>query len=290
MDNIAELICFPERYHRKWIGEKKSPYNAKECAFVFIRQVHCFIQSENLKRTGSVLVDCPGLFASAYDTSVAFEILENADVVWYILNGEEAGEEALKALKSISAAKPDNVFLSVNLSRNNFGYVQREILPSYVQTLGDAMGRRLNPSDFHVYHALLGLTALQASRIKSGSLDAHSRNEIMRIAEGRQNDVTTIEGALEETAYNSLMSAYGLTLRQAVQIDLFSENGEGVATCLEKSGVEEIVSTVENEVVAKKAKSILIDNGAKKAVELIHAVESDFKVAETIAEKDKEDV
>lgn len=290
VDNIAELICFPKNYHRKWMGEKKTPYRADECGFVFIRQVHCFIQSENLKRTGSVLIDCPGLFASAYDSSVAFEILENADVVWYILNGKAAGEDSLKALKSVSAAKPNNIFLSVNLSENGFGQVQREILPSYSQTVGDAIGRKLTPSDFHVYHALLGLTALQAKRLKNGTLDSHSRNEVIRIAEGRQDQVEGVEDALEQAAYNSLMGAYGMTLRQASKIDLFDEDGTGIATCLEKSGIEAIVSTVENEVVAKKAKSILIDNGAKRAVELIQAVESDFKVAETVAEKDKADV
>lgn len=290
VENIAKLICFPKDYRRKWIGEKKTPYRAEECAFVFIRQVHCFIKSENLKRTGSVLIDCPGLFASAYDTSVAFEILENADVVWYILNGVAAGESVLSAVKSIAAAKPDNIFLSVNLSGNSQIQVERAILPSYAQTLGDVMSRELKPSDFHVYHALLGLTALQARKQMDGTLDAHSKAEIIRIAEGRLDVVSGIEDALEQTAYTSLMGAYGMTLRQAAKIDLFDEDGRGIETCLEKSGVESIVSTVENEVVAKKARSILIDNGAKKAVELIQAVESDFKVAETVAEKDESDM
>lgn len=290
VENIAELICFPQNYHRRWIGEKKTPYKAEECAFVFVRQVHCFIQSENLKRTGSVLVDCPGLFASTYDTSVAFEILENADVVWYILNGKAAGASDLAALKSIAAAKPDNVFLSVNLVENGSRQVETAVLSDYTRTLSDVLGKELKQSDFHIYHALLGLTALQARKIKDGTLDAHSRREIMRIAVGCQNEASDMETALEDTVYASLMSAYGMTLRKAAKVDLFDENGEGIATCLDKSGIEAIVSTVENEVVAKKAKSILIDNGAKKAVELIQAVESDFKVAETVAEKDEADM
>ena len=290
VENIAELICFPQNYHRKWIGEKKTPYKAEECAFVFVRQVHCFIQSENLKRTGSVLVDCPGLFASAYDTSVAFEILENADVVWYILNGKAAGASDLAALKSIAAAKPDNVFLSVNLVENGSRQVESAVLSDYTRTLGDVLGKELNPGDFHIYHALLGLTALQARKIKDGTLDAHSRREIMRIAAGCQNEASDMESALGETVYSSLMGAYGMTLRNAAKVDLFDADGEGIAICLDKSGIEKIVSTVENEVVAKKAKSILIDNGAKKAVELIQAVESDFKVAETVAEKDEADM
>lgn len=290
VENIAELICFPENYRRKWIGEKKSPYKAQECAFVFIRQVHCFIRSENLMRTGSVLIDCPGLFASAYDTSVAFEILENADVVWYILNGVGAGNSVLSALKAISAAKPDNVFLSVNLTGNGLRGVEKTVLPSYVQTLGDVMGKRLTESDFHIYHALLGLTALQAKKVKSGTLDGHSRKEILRITENTQAGVLDIKEALTQTAQTSLLGAYGMPLPHAAKINLFDDDGHGIETCLDMSGIESVISTVENEVVAKKAKSILIDNGAKKAVELIQAVESDFKVAETIAEQDETDM
>lgn len=290
VDNIAGLICFPKGYKRKWIGEKKTPYHAEECAFVFVRQVHCFIQSENLKRTGSVLIDCPGLFASAYDSSVAFDILENADVVWYILNGKGIGESDLSAVKAIAAAKPNNIFLSVNLVENGMQVVEGQVLENYVQTLGEAMGKTLGRSDFHIYHALLGLAALQAKKQKGGTLDTHSKREIMRIAESQRNGIPCVEDALGQTAYDALQQAYGMTLRQAAKIDLFDEDGTGISACLEKSGVEKIVSAVENEVVAKKAKSILIDNGARKAVELIQAVESDFKVAETVAEKDETDM
>lgn len=288
VENIAQLICFPKNYKREWMKAKKTPYSAEECAFAFIRQVHCNIKSENLMRTGSVLIDCPGLFASAYDSSVAFDILENADVVWYILNGKAAGEDDTAALRAISSAKPDNVFLSVNLVENGLKQVEAEVLPDYVQSIGDVMGKKLGPNDFHVYHALLGLASMQAQKLKDGTLDEHSKAAIIHVAKNCQDDALDVQSALSETAYHSLMGAYGLPLRQAMKIDLFDDNGDGIATCRQMSRIEDIISSVENEVVAKKAKSILLDNGAKKAVELIQAVESDFKVAETVAEKDED--
>ena len=287
VENLARMICFPDNYQRSWMGISPSVFSAEESAFVFIRQVHCHIRSENLKRTGSIVIDCPGLFASTYDTSVALDVIENADAVWYILNGHGLAESDIASIKQIVAAKPNGVFFTVNLVNNTERNVREHILEDYSQRIEAATKRKIGIEEFSVYHALLGLTALEAGKMRDGTLDEHSLSEIRRISHYFGSGTESPTEALNDAAFGALSRSYGMPRREAMQLDLFGADGEDVKKCLDKSGVEEIVSKVENEVVAKKARSILIDNGARKAVELIGAVESDLKVAEDLAKADE---
>ena len=288
VDDISKMICFPENYlSRRWMGVSPCAFSAEESVFAFIRQAHCYIQSDNLKRTGSVLIDCPGLFASTYDTNVALDVIENADAIWFILNGRGLGASDLESIKQIVAAKPDSVFFTVNLSQNTERNVRSQILSGYSREIEQVTGRQIEPKEFSIYHALLGLTALQAQKLKDGKLDEHSLSELKRLSHHFRSGTEDPQEALNEAAIGSLTAAYGVSLREAASMDLFDKSGEGIDMCLKRSGIGEIVSRVENEVVSKKAKSILIDNGARKAIDLIAAVESDLKVQEDLAQADE---
>ena len=142
--------------------------------------------------------------------------------------------------------------------------------------------------DFHVYHALLGLSAIQAKKVADGTLDEHSRSEILRLARyfGRGGN-PELEEAIEDTVLDTLPKMDGVERTRLRRMDLFAKNTDDIAFCREKSGIDEIVSAIENEVVTKKAKSILVDNGSRKAVELIKEVEGDLKVSEDVARADE---
>ena len=288
VEDISKMICFPDNYQsRPWMGVSPCAFSAEESAFAFIRQAHCYIRSENLKRTGSVLIDCPGLFASTYDTNVALDVVENADAVWFILNGRGLGASDLEPIKQIVAAKPESVFFTVNLAQNTERNVRSQILSGYSQEIENVTGKRVAPEEFSIYHALLGLTVLQAEKLKGGQLDEHTLSELKRISRHFRSGTEDAKEALNEAAINSLTAAYGVSWREAAQIDLFDSEGKGIDFCRARSGVCEIVSRVENEVVTKRAKSVLIDNGARKAIDLIAAVESDLRVSEDLAQADE---
>jgi len=288
VENISQMICFPDDMHRDWFGKRKCAFKAEECAFVFVRQVHCYLKSENLMRTGSVVIDCPGLFASAYDTNVALDIIENADAVWYILNGRGFGESDIDSIKQIVAAKPDAVFFSVNLSQTTERNCREQILARYAAEIKANTGLDLTVDDFHIYHALLGLSAIQAQKVKDGTLDEHSKSEILRLARyfGRGGN-PELKDALEDTVLDTLPKMDGVERTRLKGLELFADDADDIAFCREKSGIDGIVSAIENEVVTKKAKSILVDNGSKKAVELIREVEGDLKVSEDLARADE---
>ena len=96
--------------------------------------------------------------------------------------------------------------------------------------------------------------------------------------------------ALNETASGALTGAYGFSSREAARVDIFSEDGSSLAMCRAKSGMDEIVSAVENLVVSKKSKSVLVDNGAQKMLRLIETLENKLKSAEVIAEAEESTV
>jgi len=290
---VAKLITFPKQYARDWMKAENCAYTAEECVFAFVRQVHCYVKSEYLERTGSVLIDCPGLFSSSYDTTVAYEILENADAVWYILNGAGIGEHELKALKQIMAAKPNGIFYTVNLSAATDRLARDVGVPHSIQCIRQATGKELKSDDFHYYHALLALSALQSRRVKAGTLTQHDKDEILRIHEhqhastvnGRTYRPTvapTVESVVRGNIMRTLFAAYDIQLPtiESAGVDVEEE-------CLQISGINEVLSAVENEVVARKAKSILIDNGARKAAELIQSVENELMVTEAVLREEE---
>ena len=293
VDEVAKLIAFPKQFARDWMKSDVCAYTAEECVFAFVRQVHCHVKSEYLARTGSVLIDCPGLFSSSYDTSVAYEILENADAVWYILNGMGIGEYELKALKQVMAAKPNGIFYTVNLFAATERQARETGVPHTVQCIRQATGRDLKADEFHYYHALLALSALQLRRVQAGALTQHDKDEILRLYEHqhapmvngrvyRPNVTPPVETVIRGSLSRALGNAYGIDLAtlESAGVDLGEE-------CLHISGVDDVLSAIENEVLARKAKSILIDNGAHKAVELIQSVENELMVTEAVLREEE---
>ena len=288
VSEVAKFITFPKKYVREWMGMEKCAYKPEECIFAFVRQVHCYVQSEYLARTGSVLIDCPGLFSSSYDTAVAYEILENADAVWYIFNGMAIGQTELKALKQIMAAKPNSIFYTVNLSAATFQLAQEVGIPECIQRIKQETGIELKASEFHYYHALLALSTLQAKRARDGRITPHDADEIERIHVNRSSVTIngryygqmmnrTTEGILDNNIKNALNNAF------TIEWECLKESGvDPYEECLSISGIDGILSAVENEVLARKAKSVLIDNGSHKAIELIMSVENELKVAESV--------
>lgn len=285
---VAKLITFPRKFVRDWMHSEECAYKPEECVFAFVRQVHCYVQSEYLARTGSVLIDCPGLFSSSYDTAVAYEILENADAVWYIFNGMAIGQTEMKALKQIMAAKPNSIFYTVNLLAAPLKMAQDVGIPECIQRIKQETGIELKGSEFHYYNAFLALSALEMKRAKNDKLSAHDINEIRRIYD-HQNSATindryygqlmarSPEGMIDGNIARALISAYGInwSLLLGAGVDPYAE-------CLNISGIDDILGAVENEVLARKAKSILIDNGSHKAIELIKSVENELVVAESV--------
>jgi len=291
VDEVAKLITFPRKFNRDWLNAKCCAYAVDECVFAFVRQVHCYVRSENLARTGSVVIDCPGLFSSSYDTSVAFQILENADAVWYILNGRGIGDSELNALKQIIAARPHSIFYTVNLSAATARLAKEQGIPHSIQRIKEVVNVDLSPSDFNYYHALIALSAVQAKQLEVGGLTQHDKDELSRIADNQfesngygRSGTRSPDRIVRKTLKGALNTAYGIDIEDVeVQCNLTGLYDE----CLKISGVDSVLAAIESEVVSKKAKSILVDNGSRKAIDLIRAVENVLELQEAVKREER---
>lgn len=289
VEELAGLVCFPDKWEVRWGANAATEFAAEECPFVFIKRAHCFVRSLNLERTGSVVVDCPGLFASAYDTRVAMEILESADVVWYLLGAKGIGDSELRIIKQVAAAKANSLFFSVNMNQSPRKNIVENIIPNNVSRLNQSgiLKAGVTEKDFFTYHALLALTSAQAEKLLAKRLDPHSEAAILHLSKKFGGTATSVQEALDETAFNCLQSI-GTHSRQALRdFHLFESDENGIQMARQQSEIDAIVGAVENEAIQKKARSVLVWNGSHKATEAIKQLEKDLEAAENAARENE---
>jgi len=108
--DISRFSIWPE----KW--ESRNNFKPEEVLFAFVGEINLHIHSEDLRRLGCSITDCPGLFASSWDTSIAFKALSDADAVLYLLGGEKSMKDGdKKAVSKIKTYKTlqNKLFFSV---------------------------------------------------------------------------------------------------------------------------------------------------------------------------------
>ena len=89
-----------------------------------------------------------------------------------------------------------------------------------------------------------------------------------------------------------LLNSYGYSDDdlEDMNFDLYAEDKSGIKFIRELCGLDKIVEQLENSVIGQKAKSILIDNGSEKVIELLKQVEGDLLVLEQTASDDQSKV
>jgi len=290
VSDVEKMVCFPAKWKDFDLKSNQIPLNAYDCIFLFVKEVKLYIQSESLKRSGSVIIDCPGLFASDYDTKVAFDIVENADAIWMLYNGRGLGHSDVEYAGQLLQLKNKHIFFTVNSIANNDDNIQTHIIPDYVKTL-KKLKSKATANDFHVYNALLALLALQAEKLMDGTLDDHSIRTIRSHAPKKHQEYP-IKRIIKSQVERLLANSYGLSADDLEDrsFDLFAKDKSGIAFIRELSGLDKIIEKLENAVIEQKAKSILIDNGSEKVIELLKQVEADLQVIEQTALNDEEKV
>ena len=281
--DVERMVCIPRNWQDFDLKENSIPLKSHDCLFLFIKEVKLYIRSDSLKRSGSVIIDCPGLSASDYDTKVTFDILENADAIWLLYSGRGLGQTDIEYAGRLLQLKNKYLFFTVNAINNTEENIKDIIIPDYVKTL-KKLKVDVSPDDFHVYNALLALLTLQAEQLLDGTLDTHSVQTIISHAPGKKQK-TPIESIIKSAIYDLLSHCYGYSHDDLDELnfDLFAPNKSGIRFLLEINGLDKIVKKLENSVIEKKACSILVDNGAEKIVELLRQVESDLQVIEQTA-------
>ena len=281
LDEFQPMIAFPWNWIIRWQEEgSNASFTLKEAAFVFIARTLLRIKSDNLAKVGCRITDCPGLFANAYDTSVAQLAISNSDAVWYLIGGEkQIGEKDLRSLDFIkSMGGISKVTASVNL-KGKHEKIMTQIFPVTKATL------QAHGFDFPVlkYNAKLAFLATQGKRIQEGEKFSDYETNCMRVDSDNGEDTSV---PVDEMWINLVNEAGVQTgLKALKSLDEVSE--ESVQTVMTASNIDEILSFLNQEIITKKSKSILIDNGSKRAADALQEYEGQLKMSEDAAIQDE---
>jgi hypothetical protein len=261
---VAELVRFPSGFSTRW-PEQANGFTVEEARFVFLQGANMATDAPNLKQLGLEVIDCPGLFASSYDTTVATAMIATADAVWYLLDGKTAGQSDLEAIALCRQLAQNALFVSVNLKADinpTRKHITTKIIPHIQGQLQQAgLSVELQP-----YHALLALLGQTGESLLRGEEDADTAAFMHQLVddwslESASADAAGDWAALCEHLLDRLKS--GVQDFQAAGGQL---NAQAVAVVVRESGLSEILGKLGQFVVETRARAILIDRGVGQAI------------------------
>jgi hypothetical protein len=290
------MIVFPKGWENKWqeltdikngnlnLWENaiKKIFSSDEVIFAFIGEVKCYIKSTTLGYLGCTITDCPGLFASQWDTEIAQEAMSKADAILYLLGGsKEISNEENRLLSKLPS--DSRVIFTINLRQDKIN--TDRIIETNAAKI-KSRGFNIKAENIHRYQALLAFCAefgkRQINKIEDNY--SHSKFKELAIAMGYK-DSLSIDQIWIRIVNKQLSN---------LESD-FDSDVDGIKTLCEKSvnitaiksGANSIFDYVQNYIVTNKAESILITNGSKKAKLVLKKIEAKLKNDEDQAGKNK---
>jgi hypothetical protein len=283
---VGAILRFPEDMTVRMLDffNGKDVFKPSELAFAFIKEAQIRTVSSNLARIGAAITDCPGLSASAYDTTVAMDIIAESDAVWYLLDGRAIGAAELEDIANSCKAAAGKIFFTVNLKSDanpSRAHIVDKIIPHQQKQLQQqGIDVTLNP-----YHALLAYLTFCGEDLLADQATEETKNELIRRARDLGNSAETCEDAWSMIAEDML---YRLKVPERPVFQALSNKlcAEGLALLRKASELDNILAQVEGYVVQHKAASILLDGGVNKAVSTIEdGIEKVLKAREENAGK-----
>lgn len=277
VNELRPYACFPERWNEGWEQVATSddfPFSAGESLFVFVDRIDCRIDSPALMRTGSVVIDCPGLDASSYDSAVAMDVIRSADAVWYLLGSQAISDQEVARIKKIiqECGKDRSTFFFTANIRNAKKLALEETIPASLSKLNQTglFEPPLQLDDVVPYHALLALESEFCRRFKAGTLDEGSKGSILRLT---GNSESPLEDVFKYHVREYIKVIGGMS---RIELKKFSvlESEENIKKALELSGFEDILTRIESEIITRKAASILVKNGSRIVVDTLKVAEA----------------
>lgn len=273
IDEARRFVVFPEDWQTRWESWDAKQFDPEEVVFAFVAKVDCHLHSPNLERLGCAITDCPGLFASNWDTKVAIDALIGADAVLYLISGDrQLGQSDLKAVRHLPCRK-GMIFVGGNCKTHSWKTAEK-ILPENRKLL-EQQGLDIPEENILLYHACL---ALFAKHMENG---VHKMDGTTQVVLKADLGLTTEDD--EEAIENKLKK----------KIERFHENLDGhdngeVTASYEKSRLPQLLGAAEKFIINRKAGSILIGNGQRVRNALAEA-EKTLKLIEDNAQKRYED-
>ena len=129
INDVSSITRFPEDMETRWIEKGISDFSIDEAIFVFIEQIDCSCPAKKLRDLNCTIIDCPGLFNSAYDTKVTEHAMISANAIVYLLPYHKGISQevcsSLYELKDKYKSIHRKLFIAQNVnSQGNDGFVK----------------------------------------------------------------------------------------------------------------------------------------------------------------------
>lgn len=282
IEEASRLMTFPQKMVERYniSNGNVSVFDENEALFAFVQTVYCHIHSDQLGEIGSSFIDCPGLFVSDYDTSIAFETINTSDAVLYLLNGEkQIGQGDIRAIRTIfknqslgnTFFKGDNIFFAINQRKpdSQTSFVNLDL--SQINKIG--FSKEFLP----LYNAILFNYAELGKAYLDDKLDEHTIEKFLNTPTNRYESVP------QKWVSDVNRILFFLELDQKYRISQLSYQSVEIVANASKSS--SILNQIKDYVVRNKAKLILIDNGAVKINDGLYAIEKALEYKESAARK-----
>ena len=280
IDNFQKLIAFPKDWMARWIDGRHSKFSLSEIAFVFVHSVLVRLHSENLRRLGCRVTDCPGLFANAYDTSVARRTILNADAVWYLINGEkQIGQKDLEIVHAIASM---GMLGKIEATCNIRGSHEQKI-SDVIPTTKAVLANVGHSVEVYPYNARLAFLAMQGDLLVNRPALFSELDRVGMIIDAKARDDSLSPCSM----WTKMVRRMGgsTELEDLEEIDTLDP--KTVAVVRRESMLDGILSRLESDIIPQKARSLLVDKGSDRAARALCAYEGVLKTTEAAAEAEE---
>lgn len=253
VEAVRDLAAFPRDWEERWLKSGPDGFALEEVLFLFIAELRLEIHSPSLSRIGCLLVDCPGLFASRWDTETARRAMFSADAILYLFDGTKTPKLSdLHALAFIRQnGMASKLIFACNMRGNTLTDARR------IFTAGTASlareGFAVTDDNAALVHSLLAFLAL---RLKT------------------EGDESPPKSQIDREILRQLMIL-------GADAGVSPENMAEIA--LEISNLPPLTAMMEGFVIRNRAWSVLVDNGARILDDCLKEAEGALQAREETA-------
>lgn len=295
IDQFQHLVRFPESWERRWLEGGKATFGFEETLFSCLDQVLVRLHSPYLAKLGCRVTDCPGLFVSQWDTERAEEVMGRSHAIWYLLGGDkQVGTDDKGALTLIHDNQwDDKCFFSINSKKNE--KAMAAILDADKAAL---KGLEICADQVYLYNAFLSFRAAQVDVLSQENV---CKRDVECLAAEECEDEPTAERISELSAeassrLDALMDIITAQLHSIGMKSLAKELAVRELPIEElskrvrvASRSEQIVSEIVKFITRRRARSILVDQGTRKCLQILKALGAELKRQEDDATQTEED-
>ncbi len=293
IEEIAKIAVFPADWDSRWgesrnIDDVKRLFKVEEILFAFVSDIQIYVHSDRLAQLGCSLTDCPGLFASQFDTQIAMNAMTRANAVIYLLGYKAIGEGDKKSIKEVMKHKAlrDKVFFALNQREKNI--VTEGVIKADKGAIKD-----LGYGDVEIskFNSLLFFLSEFGKAKLTGKIDEYSLNRFKEVAfnNGYETDNNSYETEDIDELWAEIIRACGLTTGQKEAGKIVHLDDESVCVTRTASCCDNVIGEIENNIVSKKAQSILVDSGAALIKNSLDGIAARLQAEEDFANKSVEE-